>query len=214
MKVICQLSGGLDSVLSTLLVAENAEVTEFQTQFVNVRQPYLDQESRAVRYMFQFLTEKYPDKYKGHNYGEVSLNCNKDPNLPSAYIPVRNLVIGAMSANLALAEGYNGVATGSKTTTKREGDPYSFSDCSTRFHSLLSQIASFASEDKMIYFWQPLVCDFALSKKNVIEALIDRGVDLSRLWSCYSTGDTHCGDCYHCEEIKKTGYWEKFACAS
>jgi 7-cyano-7-deazaguanine synthase in queuosine biosynthesis len=212
MKVLSQLSGGIDSVGSTLKIAESGVV--FGTIFFDLEQAYVAQESLAVDYFVEYLKENYPDTYTGHYYSEVFMDTfSPDPNTPSEYIPVRNFVLGAMSVNKALANGFDTIAVGSKTVKVRPGDPYSFSDCSIEFFQKMSDIATFCSENQKVEFIMPLIDgETPMTKQEVIKYLIDNDVDVSRLWSCYNGEvDKHCGVCYHCQEIKKTGYWDYFS---
>lgn len=208
MRVLSQLSGGLDSVASTFLVADTA--TEFQTIFFDLDQPYVLQELRAVKYVDKLLTERYTN-YKGLKIVKANLALTASDG-PSEYIPVRNLVLGAMSANQAISLDYDAIAVGNKTTEVRPDDPYSFSDCSVEFYSRLGALATFASEGRKLEFVMPLLKSpsEAMTKAEVIQLLLDREVDVRRLWSCYQAGDTYCGQCYHCEEIKHTGLWNHF----
>jgi 7-cyano-7-deazaguanine synthase in queuosine biosynthesis len=211
MKILSQLSGGIDSVGSTLKVAQSGH--EFGTVFFNLGQVYFEQEHKAVKYFVNYLETHYANTYKGHHNCEVFMDTvSPDPNTPSEYIPVRNFVLGAMSVNKALANGFDTVAVGSKTVAVRPGDPYSFSDCSVEFFQKMSDIASFCSENQRVEFVMPLINHMVPdTKQEVIRYLIEHDVDVTKLWSCYNgTVEQHCGVCYHCEEIQKTGYWNHF----
>ena len=207
MKTLSQLSGGLDSVASTLLVAKSGD--EFRTIFFDIDQPYMMKELMAVKYFDEWLKDRFVN-YKGLKIVKADLALDSSHG-PSEYIPVRNLVLGALSANQALSVGYGAVAVGSKTVEVRPDDPYSFSDCSISFYDQMGSLATFASENQLLIFTMPLVDKgIALSKKQVIELLIEEGVDVKKLWSCYGIKEEYCGVCYHCAEIKKTGYWDYF----
>lgn len=208
MKVLSQLSGGLDSVASTIKVAETS--TEFKAIFFDIDQPYVIKELMAVKYVDEYLQKRYSN-YKGLIVSKIDMALSGGDG-PNEYIPVRNLVLGAMSANQAIALGYDTIAVGSKTTQVREDDPYSFSDCSVAFYSDFGKLVTLASESGKYQFIMPLLKtpEVAMTKKEVIQYLIDKNVDVRKLWSCYGVGDTYCGNCYHCVEIIKTGLWEYF----
>lgn len=216
MKVLCHLSGGFDSVASTLVAANELDVNDkFSTVFYAIGQPYESQEREAANYVVSMLRSLFPDKYVGHHELSLNILASFDPNLPSAYIPVRNLVLSSSSANLAIALGYDKVAVGNKTIAVREDDPYSFSDCSVKFYSMMSDISTFASEGKKLEFIMPLVLAegedmYSYTKDEVMGICESNGIDLTKLWSCYENGVIPCGVCYHCQEIKKTSYSDRF----
>jgi len=208
MKILSQLSGGLDSTLSTLLSIKMAE--ECTGIFFKFKQPYEWQEYKAVNYLTEYFTNKYPN-YKGTIVKQVDINLHHDENSPSEYIPVRNLVLGAISANVALSNNYNTISVGSKTVEVREDDPYSFSDCSVQFYSKFGELATLAAENTKVEFIMPLINNnIPLTKKEVIEEIIKDGINVKIIWSCYSSNTSYCGECYHCQEIIKTGYWDYF----
>ena len=43
----------------------------------------------------------------------------------------------------------------------------------------------------------------ALTKGQVVKIIIDAGLDITKLWSCYKNVNKPCGECYHCLEAKK-----------
>lgn len=209
MKVIAHLSGGFDSAASTLLVAETGAT--FKTLLIDLGQPYAEQEIKAARAFSVFLAQKY-NNYQGHHILSVDMALSQAGEV-SAYIPVRNLVIGAMSANLALALGYDAVAVGNKTLELRPEDPYCFNDCSREFYDKLGGIATFASQGKHVEFLMPLIDPIQgpLSKRAVVELVAQAGYDPRLLWSCYNAAERPCGECHHCHELKDAGVWDLVA---
>jgi 7-cyano-7-deazaguanine synthase len=210
MKVISQLSGGFDSVASTLLVAKSG--VPFSTIFFNIDQVYLAQELAATSYVIDVLKELYPN-YIGHLDVKLPVYFNEvDENVPVEYIPIRNMMLGTSSMNIAIAKGYDTIAVGNKTIEVRPDDPYSFADCSIEFYKRMGELGTFASQGKQINFIMPLVKsnNIAYNKDEVIEICINAGLDVTKIWSCYNAGEKYCGNCYHCDEIKKTKYSNLF----
>ncbi len=202
-KILCHLSGGFDSLASTLAIAETGE--GFGTVFFNYDQIYWRQESKAVHECVAFLSKTFPN-YLGHTQIQVDMSLGA-PGEVAAYIPVRNLVLGAHSINLAISQGYTLIAVGNKTTQVREGDPYSFNDCSVDFYKRLGDLGTFASQGKSVQFLMPLVKGgVAITKTQVIKSILDHGFDPKLLWSCYENQSKPCGSCYHCEEVTKAGF--------
>ncbi len=217
MKILSHLSGGFDSVATCIkLLNEGNEVTGL---FFDLGQVYLDQEAKAAKYVDEFLQENYSN-WNGLLTKTASMELQSaDDGSPTEYIPVRNLVLSAHSANIAIALGLDAVAVGNKTTTVREDDPYSFSDCSIEFYDKLTDIVSFASENNIeVEFLMPLVTwvdehnkptkksagchPIPLTKGDVLRIIIDAGLDLTKIWSCYHNTVKPCGECYHCVELK------------
>jgi len=217
-SILAHLSGGFDSAASTLKVA-NTGVT-FRTLLINLGQPYLLQERKAAETFAGWLSEKYPN-YLGHHELKVDMALSQQGQV-SAYIPVRNLVIGAMSANFALATGCDTIAVGNKTLELRPEDPYCFNDCSLEFYTELGKLATFASQGQSVQFIMPLL-DLVhdkwvegveikkrvpMSKREVVLYVQEQGYDVRRLWSCYESSIRPCGKCHHCAELINAGVWD------
>ena len=216
MKILCQLSGGYDSVAACIkLLNEGHEVAGM---FFNINQPYLKKEEDAVDYVHDYLKEKY-DNWLGAGMRNAHMVLS-DPSsdTPTEYIPVRNFVLATHSANIAIARGFDAVAVGSKTIEVREGDPYSFADCSVEFYKRVQDLTNFCTEgETSLQFLMPLVRVVGidrstmhrgekyspLSKGEVVQIILDSGMDISKLWTCYGHAYKPCGICYHCKEAKK-----------
>lgn len=204
MNVLSQLSGGYDSVAACVRLIEQGHTVH--GLFFDLGQVYVEQERAAVDYASQYFAKHWPKQWLGHTELQVAMELTRaNDGSPSEYIPVRNFVLGAHSANYALAHGYECVAVGSKTTTVRADDPYSFSDCSVEFYEGMSSIVDFCSEDgDSLKFLMPLIDhDTALTKGQVVQLILDTGMDISQLWTCYKAEQQPCGTCYHCKDVKK-----------
>lgn len=202
MKILTHLSGGIDSLASTLLVAESGE--NFVCFFVDYGQTYVLQEWRSATRIASAL-KSFPN-FQGLVYRNVQLELNsKEVN---EYVPIRNAIIGMLSANYALSHSFDRIAVGTKSLEKRMNDPYSFNDCTSAFWKNLSTLCSEASEGERVEFFQPLIQNgVSLTKKQAIEIIIKHHIPLNIVWSCYNNNLEHCGDCYHCKEIIETGYF-------
>ena len=225
MKILAHLSGGFDSTAVVAKLLKDGHTVA--GLFFNLGQMYLDQEEAAVDYAHDFFMEKYPDTFLGAQMHRADMiNSMTTGTAPSEYIPVRNLVLASHSANIAIARGFEVIAVGNKTIEVRPDDPYSFSDCSIEFYRMVENIVNFCSEgDDTVKVTMPLVkwesaytghiwdhpvmpggkiyTPKAYTKGEVIQILLDAGMDLTKLWSCYKIGKKPCGICYHCEELKK-----------
>lgn len=212
MRILSQFSGGFDSVASTLKLLQEGH--EVYGMFFNLGQKYVAQEADAAEFANKYLSNAFPDTWGGYYTEKVTMElaAPAEDGTPSAYIPVRNFVFASHSANVAIANGFEAIAVGSKTLEVRPDDPYSFSDCSREFYDKCQDIVNFCSEgDTKIEFLMPLVIELetdpvrltSMSKGDVMQMLIDQGIPLDKLWSCYEDVDKPCGVCYHCIEVKK-----------
>ena len=211
MKVLGHVSGGFDSTAACIKLLEDGH--EVRGLFFNLNQPYFEQENRAVRYVSDFFACRYPN-WLGLTTEEAPMRLQlSSDGSPSEYIPVRNFVLGAHSANIALAEGFEAVAVGNKTTELRPDDLYSFRDCSIEFYEQMERIVGFCSEgDATVKFLMPLIHweangettqPVAMTKTEVVNTILKSGMDITKLWSCYRNEETPCGECHNCLEVRK-----------
>ena len=210
MKILSHISGGFDSVACCIKLLEEGHAV--RGLFFDLSQAYVEQERRAVQYASNFLFAHY-DNWLGFTTASVPMKLQlSSGDTPSEYIPVRNFVLGSHSANIALAEGFEAVAVGNKTTKLRPDDPYSFQDCSIEFYKRMEDIVGFCSEgDTIVKFLMPLIHweangeipqPVAMTKPQVITTILNSGMDITKLWSCYRNEEMSCGECYHCIEVK------------
>jgi len=215
MKILSHLSGGYDSVAACIKLLEEGH--NVAGLFFNLDQPYLKREEAAVDYVHDFFLEKYPNWLGAEMHLTPMMLKLTDSGVPTEYIPVRNFVLAAHSVNIALAKDFEAIAVGSKTIEVRPEDPYSFADCSVDFWQMCEDLTNFCAEGKTdIKFLMPLVRanvvsdDFSevvdytsLTKGEVVQIILDSGMDISKLWTCYGNFAKPCGTCYHCKEAKK-----------
>lgn len=193
--VLCQLSGGYDSVAALILCQQQYEIVH--TVFFDYGQPYARQEALAVEYV---LTQVQDVEHHSH-----SINIPQTMNgMVSAYVPLRNMVLGALTFSIAASVSISKIAVGNKTLQYRKDDPYCFKDCTRAFYNALGNAASQASESGMMHVEMPLIKDGkALTKVQVLKIIVEAGMDLKKLWSCYEDGDSPCGKCFHCKELQE-----------
>lgn len=203
MKILSQISGGYDS--TTVMIKLLNEGHQVKGIFFNYGQSYFNSEMESIEYINQLLINEY-NNYEGIEIINTHLQTESSTE-NSDYIPIRNLVLGTLSANYAIANGYEAIAVGNKTLEVRPNDPWSFADCSVEFYEKMTKLINFAAEsnNQGLEFIMPLVKSRteAYSKKEVIEIILNSVLDITKLWSCYDDGDIPCGVCYHCLENKE-----------
>ena len=213
-KAVCLISGGLDSCV-TSFIAKNEDYEIHGLSF-NYGQRH-DKELKcseeisksvdAVEHIFfdidlsvfggSSLTDKEQVPEKDRCIDEISKN------IPSTYVPARNLVF--LSVALAYAETIDADAifTG-VTATDYSGYP----DCRPEFIKSFQQTADLATkkgvEKGKIQIKTPLI---NLSKKEIIKKGIELNVPLEKTWSCYMGNDKACGYCDSCQ-LRLKGFKE------
>lgn len=197
MKVVAQLSGGLDSAVATALAATDFGAGNVAAVFYNYGQSYLEQERRAAREVASTLQVPFDEQRL------PSLKPDRD------YFPLRNVVFAAHSASLAQQLGADFVYVGSKSAALRHNDPWSFADSAHGFFSKMNDALAEAwssSPDKVgaARIVQPL-CGW--SRAMTWQAAEELG--LPPTWSCYVAADEPCGKCYHCREDAQARGHEK-----
>lgn len=200
MKILIQLSGGLDSVAVLSLLCQRKENEVICPLFFNYGQVYVVQEFRAALYAVRYFQSK---GFPVLSLKEMGLGLEVQSNtIVPEYIPYRNLVLTAASINAAAAWNCQAVAVGSKSLYWRENDPYSFKDSTAPFYrDLMSAVVSATEpEQRAPEIQMPIV---GWSKADVLLECLKAGLDVKRLWSCYCAGGEPCGECYHCKEISE-----------
>jgi 7-cyano-7-deazaguanine synthase len=198
-RSLCHLSGGYDSMASTLLQIKDGR--EVYCLFVNYGQSYLVRELAAARHAFESLKKQYPAQVKEFFVYDTLLCCE---GIKREYVPHRNLVIAAISMNMAAQCKCTEVAVGSKGKNYRNEDHECiFCDGSVEFFDKFNETVREGTEpqDTVIQIVMPLHKHGLDTKTSVLQCLVDNGVPLNSLWTCYKTGGKPCGTCHHCHEF-------------
>ena len=123
--------------------------------------------------------------------------------IPSTYVPGRNLVFASAGFSLADAEGAEAVVLGPNVV-----DYSGYPDCRPEFYRALQKAAAFGtrrgSEGRPIRVLTPLI---KLSKAGIVRLAGRLGAPLGLTWSCYSGGREPCGRCDSCK-LRAKGFAE------
>lgn len=184
--ILCQISGGIDSAAAMLELAAQPPIVG---HFVDYGQRYAPQEERAAHYLARHVGFEL-------RVSRLDLALRDTSARPDAYIPSRNFVLLALSANLASALAADAVAVGSKTTIMRPDDPYCFPDCTTAFYDAAAKAMSEGGGPHRLL--RPVA---GWTKARAIQRLKDASVNLAQLWWCYLNGEEPCGQCHHCRDV-------------
>ncbi len=110
---------------------------------------------------------------------------------PPTYVPNRNMVLLAMAAAYAEAQGIGDVFYGAQAQ-----DEYGYWDCTTAFLDRINAVLAL-NRGQAVTIHAPFV---AMKKADIIKTGFDLDVDFSHTWSCYRGGEKACGTCPTCVE--------------
>jgi 7-cyano-7-deazaguanine synthase len=115
--------------------------------------------------------------------------------IPSTYVPGRNLVFASVGFSLADAEGADAIVLGPNVV-----DYSGYPDCRPEFYRALQKAAAFGTRrganGRPIKILTPLI---KLSKAGIARLGVKLGAPLALTWSCYSGGKKPCGHCDSCK---------------
>ena len=210
MKIVCEISGGADSMLSTLYAKEKYPEAELYGFIVDYGQLQYNIEEKKT---YEFCKRnniplKTVSVRKLFSKGTVTVNTEKDEeDVALVYTPLRNLVLLSMAASYAENIGAEKIITGSKTLSIDPKDPYSFKDSTLPFYKIFEAMLSYVSyENIKVEMILGEGRNNKMTKKEVYQELLDRGYTWNDFWNCFNSQIEECGYCNNCKEkniIKK-----------
>ncbi len=115
--------------------------------------------------------------------------------IPSTYVPGRNLVFASAGFSLADAAGAAAVVLGPNVV-----DYSGYPDCRPAFYRALEKAAAYGTRSgaggSRIRLLTPLI---KLSKAGIARLAVKLGAPLELTWSCYRGGRKPCGRCDSCK---------------
>lgn len=125
----------------------------------------------------------------------------KKGEIPSTYVPGRNLVFASIGFSLADAAGAAAVVLGPNVV-----DYSGYPDCRPAFYRALEKAAAHGTRSgaggRKIKLLTPLI---KLSKAGIARLALKLGAPLELTWSCYSGGKNPCGHCDSCK-LREKGF--------
>ena len=110
---------------------------------------------------------------------------------PPTYVPNRNMMLLAMAAAYAEAQGICDICYGAQAQ-----DEYGYWDCTRDFLERINDVLALNRKHR-VTIHAPFVDK---SKAAIVRLGGKLGVDFGRTWSCYRGGDVACGTCPTCVE--------------
>jgi len=124
-------------------------------------------------------------------------------NVPSTYVPGRNLVFVSIGVSFADSMGAEAVILGPNAV-----DYSGYPDCRPAFYEALEKAVNLGTQTpsagKKIRLLTPIM---KMSKSRIIRLALKLGAPLEHTWSCYAGGDKPCGKCDSCK-LRAKGFEE------
>jgi 7-cyano-7-deazaguanine synthase len=203
-------SGGLDSfVTSALLLGSGKKITALCFDY---GQSTADVEWKAAQACVQEMKDAYgPDSITLHQeklldylkwvkdyaiVGGTALDHSQDGKL--FFVPGRNIVFLLFTAIAGYQMGIKEVVFSSHRSDMVSGD------CRPEFVSALQDAFRWGfgirGAQEPYRIWSPLQ---DMTKAEAVSEGTRRGLRLELSWSCYRSGELHCGVCHNCVDRKK-----------
>lgn len=110
---------------------------------------------------------------------------------PPTYVPNRNMMLLAIGAAYAEANGIHEVFYGAQAQ-----DEYGYWDCTRDFHERMNAVLAL-NRKKPVVICAPFIDK---PKAEIVRLGLELGVDFSKTWSCYRGEERACGACPTCVE--------------
>jgi 7-cyano-7-deazaguanine synthase len=118
----------------------------------------------------------------------------EDATMRATVVPFRNGILLAIAAGVAESLGARAVVIAA-----HGGDHAIYPDCRETFMQPMAA-AMAAGTYAGIELRRPFI---GLTKAQIVQLGVQRGVDFAHTWSCYKGGDVHCGTCGTCVERRE-----------
>lgn len=217
MKAVCLTSGGLDS--ATCMAIAKDEGRKIYSLSILYGQRHVYEITAAKRVSSYFGAQKHmllnidlekigASSLIDHtikipitpilNSESMEGNKSNEPNVPSTYVPARNLIFLSLAVAWAEAIGAGEIFIGANAI-----DYSGYPDCRGKFLKSFEDTARLGTkagliEDRPIRVRAPLLF---MSKAEIIETGLGLGVDFSITSSCYQPDSKGrpCGRCHSCQ---------------
>ena len=203
-KAIVLLSGGLDSA-TTLYLARKQGYKCFCLIFDYGQRHKKEiasakNISRSANCPFRIIKINLP--WKGSSLLDrkikISLLKSQEPRaksqIPSTYVPARNIIFLSFALSYAEAIKAQGIFIGAHTQ-----DYSGYPDCRPEFYRAFKKVISTGTkagvEKRGIKIQAPLI---RKTKSQIVRKASQLGVPFALTWSCYQGGRVPCGECDSC----------------
>ena len=202
---IILLSGGLDSLVTLAFAHLSDEFSPKLALTFNYGQKSADKEIEASKKIADFYGIKHEiitldwlkNITKTGLVSDLSVptsNLMTKESASQVWVPNRNALFLNIAASFADANDYRFILYGAN---KDEGE--NFLDNTELFRSKITELFATSTlvKPKVI---APLI---NYSKDDIVKIAIRDSMPLDLVWSCYLTGERHCGKCESCTHLQK-----------
>ena len=205
-KAIVLLSGGLDSLAALGCITESRDYKVELALTFDYGQMSVKKEIEASEKICAFYGIKH--KIIKLNWlkditktalvsGEKLPDCDfsTENSRENVWVPNRNGLFLNIAASFCDTYGYKFIIFGAN---KDEGE--TFSDNTEKFRTDITKAFETSTLVKPIVL-APLI---NYCKNDIVRIAAEKGMPLEYIWSCYKSGDRHCGKCESCYHLKKS----------
>jgi len=198
MKYVASLSGGIDSAVALYSAIEKG-LEVVGAVFVRYGQPTVDKEHRCVIELLPKPVPLHVISCTLHPVELLNAPAENDP-IPTSYVPHRNLILTAMTANMAAQIGATGIVVG---WHKQDA---AYPDCTMEFLRAMESVLNVGAVNGRLV-WDVYAPLMSRTKAEIIRSGVALGVPLHSTWSCYRSNTVPCGVCAGCLE-REQGFRE------
>ncbi|TQV62397.1 MAG: 7-cyano-7-deazaguanine synthase QueC [Sulfurovum sp.] len=208
-KVICIISGGMDSALSAMMAKDKGY--EIIAVHFNYGQLTEKKEKESFHKIADFLDSTIRYDIDLDFFKSIATSALMDTDIPVptggltsgvpvTYVSFRNGIF--ISIATALAEKHNAVAI---IVGVVEEDSSGYPDCTQDYIEAMQKAINLGTKDStLISIKTPLI---HMNKSQIVREALFLGVPLEYTWSCYKNSDKACGVCDSCR-LRLKGFEE------
>ncbi len=200
-KALIILSGGLDSTVLAHEVVERGDCQLAALSFdygqkhtrelacAAAQAKQLDIEHTIVA--LPFINALFNSALLSNSDEEIPHGHYEDESMKQTVVPNRNMIMLSIAAGVALSQDRDALYYGAHS-----GDHAIYPDCRADFVAAMQQALGLCD-------WQKIdlqVPFLHLDKPEIVRRGAALGVDFGQTWTCYTGGDTPCGECGSCVE--------------
>lgn len=200
-KLLCLVSGGMDSCVTAAIAREQSEDLAFLHISYGQRTEERERKSFndiADLYRVQkrlCVSIEHLAKIGGSSLTDDSMNVTEadleSKEIPTSYVPFRNANMLAIAVSWAEVIGASAIYIGAVAE-----DSSGYPDCRPEFFAAFQKtIDAGTKPETRIEIRNPII---HLSKAEIVKKGIELNAPLELTWSCYRNEDVACGTCDSC----------------